>query len=90
MSISTSGINNNKEKEKDPMSASTTSPASPVKGKGSMNQQIHQRTSSTSSTHTQQLNVPLSQLSPHELLTRCTKKEEEIQTLLVNCIKKTR
>ncbi|RIA87021.1 hypothetical protein C1645_740414 [Glomus cerebriforme] len=83
MSVSTSGINNNsKEKEKDSMSASTTSPTSPVKGKGSMNQQIHQRTSSTSSTHTQQLNVPLSQLPPHELLIRCTKKEEEIQTLL--------
>jgi hypothetical protein len=64
------------------MSASTISPTSPVKGKGSMNQQIHQRTSSTSSTHTQ-LNVPLSQLPPHELLIRCTKKEEEIQTLLV-------
>jgi hypothetical protein len=90
MSVSTSGIsnNNNKEKDKELVSASTTSPTSPVKGKGNINQQIHQRTSSTSSTHAQQLNAPLSQLSPHELLIRCTKKEEEIQTLLVNLIKK--
>ncbi|CAI2166931.1 16316_t:CDS:2 [Funneliformis geosporum] len=82
ISISTSEINRNKDKEKDPMSASTTSPTSPVKGKGMQQQQIHQRTSSISSTYTQQPSTPMSQIPPQELFVRYTKKEEEIQTLL--------
>ncbi|CAG8471579.1 8881_t:CDS:2, partial [Funneliformis mosseae] len=82
ISISTSEINSNKDKEKDQMSASTTSPTSPVKGKGMQQQQTHQRTTSISSTYTQQSSTPMSQIPPQELFVRYTKKEEEIQTLL--------